>query len=94
MKNLQKFREEIDEIDRELVKLLEQRMNISLKIGEYKKENKLEIRDIDREEQIIKSRLKYLNNKHLNNYIIELLKFIMKISKDIQIDYMKKRRSE
>lgn len=91
MKDLQKLRVEIDEIDRELVKLLEKRMNISLKIGEYKKEKKIDIRDMGREEQIIESRLNYLNNKNLNKYLIKLLKFIMKISKDIQIDYIKRR---
>lgn len=92
MKDLQKLRVEIDEIDKELVRLLEKRMNISIKIGEYKEEKKIDIRDMGREEQIIESRLNYLNNKNLNKYLIELLKFIMKISKDIQIDY-KKRRS-
>ena len=38
MGNLEDYRREIDSIDRELIALFEKRMNVAIKVGEYKKD--------------------------------------------------------
>ena len=45
------YRHELDEIDRELVKLFRRRMEISREIGTYKRENGLPVLDVNREEE-------------------------------------------
>ena len=51
--NLDELRLEIDKIDDELIKLFEKRMEVSAKIGEYKRENKLPILNSQREREKI-----------------------------------------
>ena len=53
MKDLEQFRQDIDETDRELVALLVKRMGISREIGAYKKERGLKVYDPEREKLII-----------------------------------------
>ena len=47
--NLEKLRLEIDEVDRQIVKLMEKRLEISREIAIYKRENHLDICDAERE---------------------------------------------
>ena len=49
--NLQDFRQQIDEIDRGLVDLFMQRMDLSAEIAHYKKKHNLPIHDPAREQQ-------------------------------------------
>ncbi|NRU61644.1 monofunctional chorismate mutase [Clostridium beijerinckii] len=48
------YRNKIDEIDKEITRLFEERMDIVIKVGEYKKQNNLPIFDKNRESQVIK----------------------------------------
>ena len=45
MNNLDKHRKEIDKIDDNIIELLEQRFNLVVEIGQYKKENKAAIKE-------------------------------------------------
>jgi len=47
--NLQDYRNKIDTIDKEIVQLLADRMEVSKKIGAFKKENSLPVLDEKRE---------------------------------------------
>ena len=49
MNNLDKHRKEIDKIDDNIIELLEQRFNLVVEIGQYKKENNLPVFDAKRE---------------------------------------------
>lgn len=49
--DLNNYRKQIDEIDDQLVKLLSERFRVTRKVGEYKKLNKLEAIDPDREKK-------------------------------------------
>ena len=49
--NLQDLREKIDKIDDELIRLFEQRMDVSAEIAGYKKENNMPVYDPARERQ-------------------------------------------
>jgi len=54
---LEKLRKSIDEIDEEVIQDISLRMNIAEKIGEYKKENKVTILQVNRWEDIVNERL-------------------------------------
>lgn len=84
MEYLEKLRSEIDDIDRELTKLFEKRIDIVLKIGDYKKNKNMEIFQEDREKQVLKNALSNLENTEYSEEIVRMLSCIMDISKDIQ----------
>lgn len=84
MEYLEKLRSEIDDIDRELTKLFEKRIDIVLKIADYKKNNNMEIFQEDREKQVLKNALFHLENTEYSEEIVRMLSCIMDISKDIQ----------
>lgn len=56
--NLNILRQQIDQIDNELLEVLNKRMRISREIGQYKKEHSMQIVQIGRYDDIIKSRMK------------------------------------
>ena len=82
--DLSKVREEINNIDKKIVKLLERRFNCAMKVGQYKKQNNLSIYDENREKIVIEECVKLLNNPQYNGYLENLYTDIMRISKEIQ----------
>ena len=48
------IREEIDSIDSEIIALLESRLNLSLQVGKIKGNLSKELKDVGREEEILK----------------------------------------
>ncbi len=72
---LEKNRLEIDKIDKEIISLLEERLNLSKEIGSYKKEHSLEILDQNREMEILSNIPKDMQN---------IFKEIITLSKDKQ----------
>ncbi len=84
MSNIEDLRNEINQIDEKIIKLFEERMNISVKVGEYKKLNNLPILNQQREDELIEKNLAHLNNKNLKNYYIEFQKKVMELSKKLQ----------
>ncbi len=84
MKSLESYRKEIDEIDSEITKLFEKRMNVVLKVAEYKKENNLPIFNEEREEKVIKKNVDRLENKDYTKEIEEFFINLMKVSRDLQ----------
>lgn len=81
---LARCREEIDRIDRELMKLFEERMSVVLEVARYKKENNMAIFHKDREKQVIEKNLSLVENKELLPYAEEMLHDLMYISKEYQ----------
>ena len=57
MKNLSVLRSNIDKIDQKILLLIKKRLEIAKKIGQVKKENKLPIKDIIREKEIIDKKM-------------------------------------
>ena len=84
MSNIEELKNEINQIDEKIIKLFEERMNISVKVGEYKKLNNLPILNQQREDELIEKNLAHLNNKNLKNYYIEFQKKVMELSKKLQ----------
>ncbi|MGV1064701.1 chorismate mutase [Clostridium perfringens] len=81
---LAQCREKIDRIDRELMKLFEERMSVVLEVARYKKENNMAIFHKDREKQVIEKNLSLVENKELLPYAEEMLHDLMDISKEYQ----------
>lgn len=81
---LQNLRNEIDEIDKQLVELFEKRMETVLKVAQYKKENNIPILNKSREDEVIEKNVKYLKNKGFKRAEAEFLKSVMTISRKAQ----------
>lgn len=84
MNDLELLRKKIDEIDSELCKLFEQRMEIAKKIGEYKKNNNLNVLDASREKEVLTKAKDRVKNKELEKYYLKLVSYLMELSKDYQ----------
>lgn len=89
MSNLDNFdiddlRNKINKIDSSLVSLFENRMEIVLKIAEYKKNNDMAILNKAREEAVIKKNLDLVKNKDLFSEVEEFFKSVMEISRGFQ----------
>lgn len=84
MDSLQNLRNEIDEIDKQLVELFEKRMETVLKVAQYKKENNIPILNKNREDEVIEKNIKYLRNKGFKRAEAEFLKSVMTISRKAQ----------
>lgn len=86
MSEIDLLRIEIDDIDQELTKLLERRLNVAEKIAEYKKEQVLPILDESREEVVIQKNIDRLNNPDYADKVREFYINLMDISKSVQED--------
>ena len=81
--DLKNCREKINEIDEQMVRLFEERMEVSAEIAKYKKENRLPIYDGARE----RSKLEAVNEQlpeHLRDYGLSLYSLLMDLSKTYQ----------
>lgn len=84
MIDLQESRRKIDEVDRKMVELLEQRMNLALDIAEYKRSVGKPIYDPAREEEKLATLASLSENEFNQRAIADLFKQIMSISRKLQ----------
>jgi chorismate mutase len=85
------LREQIDQLDDEIMQKLSARMKISEKIGQYKKENNVTILQVNRWEEIIKTRIALCRAMGLNDeFTSDLLKLIHHESIQVQTKVMNK----
>lgn len=87
---LEKQRSKIDKIDKELVKLFEERMNTVVEVAQIKKQNNIEIFDSSRENLVIDKVKSYLENEKLGKYLEEFYKDLMNVSKKYQKEIIEK----
>jgi chorismate mutase len=80
------LRKKIDLIDKKILRLLEQRVQIAEKIIKIKIENGLSITDRKRENEIIENLIRQTKNKILKKYLPQIYKIIFKISKEKYIN--------
>ena len=80
----------IDKIDKQIVKLFEERMNTVVEIAKIKKANNMEIFDSSRESLVFEKVKTYLENEELEEYLIKLYLELMVISKDYQKEIIDK----
>lgn len=84
MKSLEESRKRIDEIDKELVRLFEERMNTVVDVARYKKENNIEVLNTSREAQVVENAINNLENKEYSEEVADFFNHIMDISKNFQ----------
>ena len=89
---LEELRLKIDEIDREMTRLFEARMDVSAQIAEYKRENQLPVLDAGREREKL-NKIADAVRPEFRSYIQTLYSTIMDLSKNYQ-NALNQRRSE
>lgn len=81
---LSELRNKIDEIDKQILPLFLERMNICSAVADYKRSVGKPVLDAEREKQVLKSKIDMLEDKSRENEVYELFTAIMSISRDRQ----------
>lgn len=84
MNKLEQARQNINDIDKKMADLFEQRMDAVVDIITYKMQNKLEIFDASREQFVIDKNSNYIENPAYIPYYKEFIKYVMDNSKKYQ----------
>ena len=90
MKELQELREEIDEIDRQIVELFERRMAVSEEVAEFKINTGKKVFDKDRERSKIETLTSMAHNDFNRHGVEELFSQIMSMSRKKQYQLLAK----
>lgn len=90
--DINELRNEINETDEKLVELFCKRMNISLEIAKYKKENNLPVLDKNRERKLL-AKVSDASPQELEVYTRALYTTIFNLSRSYQHKYMNKTAS-
>lgn len=94
MKDLKELRAELDGLDREIVALLEKRMEIACGVAAYKLAHQLPVLDSSREAQVIASRQAMLQDRSYDDHIAGIFNAIMAMSRAGQERYLQAHREE
>lgn len=89
MRDIKELRDEIDILDKELVELLEKRLDIVTEVARYKIANNIPVLDSSREEEVLIKNVKRVKNSEYSTVIKEILQALMDFSKDYQKNYIK-----
>ena len=84
MADINNARKIINEIDTEMAKLFEKRMDAAKEVAQYKKERGLPILDESREREIIDRNSQLIKNEEYKSYYVSFLKKNMSLSKKLQ----------
>lgn len=84
MTELEKAREIINQTDKEMARLFEQRMDAARIVAEYKKQNGLRVDDLVREAEIIARNTEYIENEDYRSYYVNFLQNNIDLSKKLQ----------
>ena len=88
MRDLENCRQEIDEIDAELVRLFERRMGVCRDVALYKQAHYMDILTAAREEAVLKSRAQQAGDPALAQSVMALFTEIMRLSREEQRRYL------
>lgn len=88
MKDLEQCRKEIDEIDQQLIKLFEQRMNVSKDVVTYKLAHDMEIFQPQREKAVIEKNADRIVDKELEEYARNFIQDVMDVGKSYQASFI------
>ena len=89
MRSLEESRAELDQVDRQIVRLFEQRMVIARDVARYKIENGLPVLDRSREEKVLQSRAAMLEDPYWASSVRSLYEAIMGLSRAEQEKLLK-----
>lgn len=94
MDSIETIRKKINDIDREIAKLYEERMELMKDVAQFKIENKKPILDLEREKKVIQNNSSYINNPDLRPLYVEFIQFIMDQGKSIQENIVENKKDE
>ncbi|MCD2138500.1 chorismate mutase [Salinicoccus halitifaciens] len=86
MSRHEELRREIDEIDRELMRLFEKRMQVSEEIAQYKYSHDIAVFDSSREKEVIAKNVSLIEKQELKLYGELFIKNLMGLSRKHQND--------
>lgn len=84
MTDLDKARKAINDVDQEMARLFERRMDAVRLVAEYKKEHGLPVEDVAREEHIVRKNAAYIENEDYRSYYVSFLRSTIDLSKSMQ----------
>lgn len=84
MSKLDEARLIINQVDGEMARLFEKRMDAARLVAEYKKEKGLPVDDFGREEEIIRKNTDLIENEEYRDYYVNFLRSQIKLSKKLQ----------
>ena len=90
MDKLKEYRDQIDAIDTEIIKLFEQRMDVVKNVSKYKQENNIPTTDSNRESTMLEKNLSKLENEEYKKYYHSVLEGFLTASKAMQNELNKK----
>ncbi len=90
MKDLKELRVEIDEIDAQIARLFEKRMEVAKGVVEYKIANNLEIFQPERENEVLIKNCERIKNEELKPQAKQFFQTLMDISKQYQSRFLNK----
>ena len=93
MSELDNVRKKINNIDKEMASLFEERMNLAKEVAEYKMKFALPIFDAKREKEVIERNSQYISDDSIKEYYVRFLQNLMDESKN-PISHKQKSRSE
>ena len=93
MKNLTQLREQIDAVDKQIVELFEQRMQISADVAKYKISIGKKVFDKEREQAKLASLKAMAHNDFNRHGVEELFQQIMSMSRKLQYQLLGAKRS-
>ncbi|MCP4481853.1 MAG: prephenate dehydratase [bacterium] len=82
--SLNDLRKQIDKIDDQLVKLLNQRFKVSYQVGEHKKAHDLDVHNFSREHEILSALSEKLEEPMCKEYIYNIYSEILSASRAVQ----------
>lgn len=84
MTELEKARQIINNVDKQMAELFVQRMQAAKAVAEYKKEHGLQVFDAAREAEVIRRNSDLVSDETLKSYFVEFIRSNMEISKSYQ----------
>lgn len=90
---LEKERQQIDQIDQQIVELYEKRLNLVIEVAKKKLESGKEVLDSSREAQVLAKVTGYLNDTSLEDDIRRLYAVVLEDSKNRQREYIEGQES-
>lgn len=88
MKDLEECRQEIDLIDKQLMELFQQRMQVVKDVVSYKQANGIEILHPEREAEVIEKNQALITDASLKSYAKNFLEDLMAISRSYQASFL------
>lgn len=94
MKDLKQLRQEIDVIDRQLVDLFKQRMEVARGVAEYKIASGIPVLDPERERQVLEAKAAMVTEPEMKADVNKLFETIMSMSRAHQRAVMKEKEPD